>query len=86
MAIKFFLAELFKKNLLGGANLPPPPNQNRVNPETMRQRLGTHQYKDSDNVRGMRRLDNLYVLDFQECRLKNIEDYRRALILLFLLK
>ena len=53
------------------------------NPETVRQRLETHQYKESDNVREMRRLDNLYLLDFQECRLKNIEDYRRALSLLF---
>ena len=53
------------------------------NPETVRQRLETHQYKESDNVREMRRLDNLYLLDFQECRLKNIEDYRRALTLLF---
>ena len=49
----------------------------------MRQRLETHQYKESDNVRQMRQLDNLYLVDFQECRLKNVDDYRRALGYLF---
>ena len=53
------------------------------NPDTVRQRLETHQYKESDNVRQMRRLDNLYLVDFQECRLKNLEDYRRATTFLF---
>lgn len=31
----------------------------------------------------MRKLDNLYLLDFQECRLKSAEDYNRALGYLF---
>ena len=50
---------------------------------TVQQRLETHQYKESDNVRQMRRLNNLYLVDFQECRLRNVEDYRRALGYLF---
>ena len=50
-------------------------------PDVVRQRLETHQYKESDNVR--QRLDNLYLIDFQECRLKNVEDYNRALGYLF---
>ena len=52
-------------------------------PETVRNRLSTHQYKESENVRKMRQLDNMYLLEFQECKLKNIKDYKTALNLLF---
>ena len=53
------------------------------NPSTARHRLETHQYKDSDNVRHMRKLDNLYLVEFQECKLKSVGDYQKALELLF---
>ena len=52
-------------------------------PGTVRERLATHQYKESDNVRKIRRLDNMYLLEFQECKLKNIDGYKTALDLLF---
>ncbi len=53
------------------------------NPDIVRQRLETHLNKESDNVRQMHKLDNLFLLDFQECKLKGIEDYRKALGFLF---
>ena len=56
------------------------------NPETVRHRLETHQYKESNNVQQMRKLDNLYLVEFQECRLKNVHDYRKALKMLFATK
>ena len=55
-------------------------------PETVRHRLETHQYKESDNVQYIRKLDNLYLVEFQECRLKNIKDYKKALQILFATK
>ena len=51
-------------------------------PESVRHRLEIHQYKESDNVRQMGPLDNLYLVDFQECKLKSFGDYRKALELL----
>ena len=47
-------------------------------PITVRHRLATHQYKESDDVRTLRRLDNLYLIDFKECRLKGVHDYENA--------
>ncbi len=49
----------------------------------MKCRLATHEYKESDNVRSMRRLDNMYLLDFQEVQLKNVDGYKKALKFLF---
>ena len=34
------------------------------NPELTRQRLDTHKYSDNDNVRKMRKMDDLHLLDF----------------------
>ena len=53
------------------------------NPSAASHRLETHQYKESDNVRHMRKLDNLYLVEFQECKLKSVGDYQKALELLF---
>ena len=55
-------------------------------PETVRHRLETHQYKESDNVQHMRKLDNLYLVEFQECKLKNINNYKKAMDILFATK
>ena len=45
-------------------------------PITVRHRLATHQYKESDDVRTLRRLDNLYLIDFKECRLEGVNEIK----------
>ena len=65
------------------AAMPHQIKSQFFNPETVRCRLGTHEYKESDDARLMRRLDNMYLLDFQECKLKNIDGNRTALSILF---
>ena len=44
------------------------------NPEFERHRINIHQYCDSDNVRTMRKMDDLHLLDFVELRLKSKGD------------
>lgn len=41
------------------------------NPELERHKINIHQYCDSDNVRTMRKMDDLHILDFIELRLKS---------------
>ena len=48
------------------------------NPELERHRINIHQYCDSDNVRTMRKMDDLHLLDFIELRLKSKEDFDTA--------
>lgn len=45
------------------------------NPELERQRINIHQYCDNDDVRTMRRMDDLHLLDFIELRLKSKADF-----------
>lgn len=48
------------------------------NPELERHRLNIHQYCDSENVRMMRKMDDLHLLDFVELRLKSKGDFDTA--------
>lgn len=48
------------------------------NPDFTRQRINTHKYCDNDNTRTMRKMDNLYLLDFIELRLKSKDDFDAA--------
>ena len=48
------------------------------NPELERHRINIHQYCDSDNVRTMRKMDDLHLLDFIELRLKSKGDFDTA--------
>jgi len=48
------------------------------NPELERQRINTHRYSDNDNVRTMRKMENLHLLDFIELRLKSKNDFEAA--------
>ena len=48
------------------------------NPELERQRINIHQYCDNDNVRTMRKMDDLHLLDFIELRLKSKADFDAA--------
>ena len=48
------------------------------NPEFERHRIHIHQYCDSDNVRTMRKMDDLHLLDFVELRLKSKGDFNTA--------
>lgn len=45
------------------------------NPELERQGINIHQYCDNDDVRTMRRMDDLHLLDFIELRLKSKADF-----------
>ncbi|XP_015755582.1 PREDICTED: uncharacterized protein LOC107335130 isoform X2 [Acropora digitifera] len=47
-------------------------------PELERQRINIHQYCDNDNVRTMRKMDDLHLLDFIELRLKSKTDFDAA--------
>jgi len=46
--------------------------------EHARDRINTHRYCDNNNVRTMRKMDNLYLLDFIELQLKSKEDFSAA--------
>ena len=48
------------------------------NPEFERHRINIHQYCDSDNVRTMRKMDDLHLLDFVELRLKSKAEFNTA--------
>ena len=48
-------------------------------PEMERERLNAHQYSVSDNVRKLRKMDNLHLLSFKELKLKSKEGYEIAL-------
>ena len=48
------------------------------NPELERQRINIHQYCDNDNVRTMRKMDDLHLVDFIELRLKSKADFEAA--------
>ena len=48
------------------------------NPEFERHRINIHQYRDSDNVQTMRKMDDLHLLDFVELRLKSKGDFKTA--------
>lgn len=48
-------------------------------PESERHRLQTHMYHESDNLRKMRSLDNLYLVDFTEQPLKSQRNFEEAL-------
>lgn len=48
------------------------------NPELERERLNTHQYCDNDNVRKMRKMEDLHLIDFVELRLKCKNDFEAA--------
>ena len=43
-----------------------------------RHRINIHQYCESDNVRTMRKMDDLHLLDFVELRLKSKGDFDTA--------
>ena len=45
------------------------------NPKFERHRINIHQYCESDNVRTMRKMDDLHLLDFVELRLKSKGDF-----------
>jgi len=46
-----------------------------LNPALERHRINIHQYCDSDNVRTMRKIDDLLLLDFIELKLKSKGDF-----------
>ena len=47
-------------------------------PELQRQRINTHKYCESDNIRTMRKMDNLHLVEFVELRLKSMNDFEAA--------
>lgn len=53
------------------------------NPESERQRIYIHQYSDSDHVRTMRKMEDLYLVDFVELSLKSHEDFAAAYDVVF---
>ena len=59
--------------------MPPWLISTFFDPESERHRLQTHMYKESDNLRKMRSLDNLFLIDFVEQPLKSKEDFQSAM-------
>ena len=47
-------------------------------PESQRQRLSVHHYCEGNSVRLMRKMDDLYLLNFIELELKSVEDFAAA--------
>ena len=60
------------------SQMPDWLTQAFFDPDLQRQRINTHQNCKSDNVRTMRKMDNLHLLDFVELRLKSIHDFEAA--------
>ena len=58
--------------------MPDWMTQAFFSPELTRQRINTHKYCENDHVRTMRKMDNLFLLDFLELRLKSREDFDAA--------
>jgi hypothetical protein len=58
--------------------MPDWLTQSFFNPELERQRLNAHQYCENDNVRMMRKMDSLHLIDFVELRLKSKNDFDAA--------
>lgn len=48
-------------------------------PEIVRNRLSTHEYCTNPNVRLMRKMDDLYLVDFVELELKSKQDFTKAM-------
>ena len=60
------------------ASTMPSSFSSEFSPETER-RLETHEYKDSENVRKLRQLDNLSLLEFRELPLKSFSNFEQAM-------
>jgi hypothetical protein len=48
-------------------------------PEIARNRLSTHEYCHNPNVRLMRKMDDLFLVDFVKLELKSKEDFKKAM-------
>jgi hypothetical protein len=48
-------------------------------PEIARNRLSTHEYCHNHNVRLMRKMDDLFLVDFVKLELKSKEDFKKAM-------
>ena len=48
-------------------------------PKMTKQRLNTHQYQQSENVKKLRCMENLYLMEFKEMPLKNIKDFETGI-------
>ena len=48
-------------------------------PKMTKQRLNTHQYQQSENVKKLRCMENLYLIEFKEMPLKNIKDFETGM-------
>ena len=62
----------------GSMSVPDWLKEAFFNPELERHRINIHQYCDSDNVRTMRKMDDLHLLDFIKLRLKSKGDFDTA--------
>lgn len=58
--------------------IPDWLTESSFNPELEKQRINIHQYCDNYNVRTMRKMDDLHLLDFIELRLKSKADFDAA--------
>ena len=61
------------------STMPSSFSSEFFSPETERRRLETHEYKDSENVRKLRQLENLSLLEFRELPLKSFSNFEQAM-------
>ena len=61
------------------STMPSSFSSEFFSPETERRRLETHEYKDSENVRKLRQLENLRLLEFRELPLKSFSNFEQAM-------
>ena len=54
-------------------------NNQFFQPEIARNRLSAHDYCNNPNVRSMRRMDDLLLVDFVELSLKSKQDFTKAM-------
>ena len=59
--------------------MPQWLHESFFDPKMTTQRLNTHEYQQSENVRKLRSMDNLYLLEFKEMPLKCFSDFKTGM-------